>query len=254
SALGAAALELIVLTCVTFAWRLTFLPRVAWLSWLVVFAVLVGCNALAWPTQPRGGLVTSLMTLVGMPLASVLALRQRRRSAAAIPSCGNLVMSVTAGILAVVAGLFLAWLPVEYLHWPLHPALKTTDPETLLGAAVDLKAAEWPLAGFTWTELERWCWPGVWITLPLMLLGLWRTVSRGWKESARNRAPLAWTLTVYAVVAMVGVALHPAEVRQSDFLPLASLAVLLAVFCVADLVRGITERLVLPTPEERAEG
>src|SRR5207302_8223338 len=66
----------------------------------------------------------------------------------------------------------------------------------------------WPPPGLTQDEARQWCWPAWWAVLPLVAWGLWCTVSRGGKQSARRQPPLAWALTLFSVLTPVGVALH----------------------------------------------
>jgi hypothetical protein len=63
---------------------------------------------------------------------------------------------------------------------------------------------------------------------------------------------VSWAVLVYAAADVLGMALDPDGVRAVSFLPLASLAPLLVVFCVGDLFRGLGERIVLRPPEEGA--
>src|SRR5262245_29545949 len=60
-ALLAEAMELVALAGVVACWQLTFQPRVSWLSWGLAAAGLCVGSALAWPAQPRAGLVTALL-------------------------------------------------------------------------------------------------------------------------------------------------------------------------------------------------
>jgi hypothetical protein len=86
-----------------------------------------------------------------------------------------------------------------------------------------------------------------------MLWGFWRSFRRGWRLWRRGQPPVAWVLTLYGAVAFAGAALHSGEAGQITLLTLASLAVLLGVFGIADLVRGFMERLVLAPPQDREE-
>jgi hypothetical protein len=247
----AETLELIVLNCVLAGWRLTFLPRFAWLFWSLTAIGLTLGNALAWATHPRTGLITGFLTISGLLLATVLALRVHRRSLSHRPSWGNLIVAVPVSLVAVTAGFLLVPVVVEVFAGISNSVLQGGDPGTLLRAATDFYFVEFPPPGFSTAESERWGWPSVWLTVPLVLFGLWRSISRGVKELARNKAPLAWGLTLYALLGVLGTLLHPAESKDVVLLRLASLAVLLSVFGVADFVRGITDRLVLAPPEER---
>ncbi len=100
------------------------------------------------------------------------------------------------------------------------------------------------------TELEKWGWAAI-LTLAMMVVGLWRSGRRGWKCWRRGQAPLAWVLTLFAVMDLAGIAWHPPRTASAALLPLAPVAVLLNVFGLADLAQGLGERLVLAPPQER---
>jgi hypothetical protein len=245
--LRAEALALISLVCVMEGWRLTFRPHFAPRSWLLLALVVTACVGLSWPLLPQAGLVAGLLALIGLSLGAGLAARSRWESPLA-PSAWNVGAAWVVGLLAPAGGLLLAPVAVDWCDWP-GQAGTAAD---LLYTAIE-PALEGPrLPGFTAVEIERWCWPDpAWVLLLLMAWGLWRTFRRGRQQWRRRQPPLAWVLTLYAVIALLGIALHPTATRVVVLLPLTILAYLLAVFGVADFVRGIAEQLVLAPPQER---
>jgi hypothetical protein len=158
------------------------------------------------------------------------------------------------GVLAVCAGTLLAPLAEPYLGGTIRTRLTPgqTPWETIQMAVP--AGWGWHLPGLTTDELRQWSWPNPWAVLPLMAWGLWCTVSRGWKQSARRQPPLAWILTLYSGLALLGVSLCPAEAREVALLSWAVLSVLLGVFCVGDTLRTLWERLRLEPPHERDAG
>jgi hypothetical protein len=120
-------------------------------------------------------------------------------------------------------------------------------------AAVDGPIGKFRWNGFASDAVSRWAWPEAWVVLPLMIWGFWRSLQRGWKLWRRRETPSAWLLPLYTVVAMTEACLHaPGRVAAGSLLTLASLAVLLGIYGIADLVRGFMEMLVLAPPHERA--
>jgi hypothetical protein len=100
------------------------------------------------------------------------------------------------------------------------------------------------------TEMERWGWSAI-LTVAMMVVGWWRSLRRGWKCWRRNLPPLAWVLTMFVLVDLAGILLHPPRAAGIALLSFAPVAVLLNVFGVADLAQGLGERLVLSPPHER---
>jgi hypothetical protein len=242
-------LLLVVLACTTAGWRLSFGPSFARKGWLVVAAGLVLASALAWPLAARTGLMAAVVAGVGLLGAAVLAARLRKRKGTILPSWGNVTAAAVLGILTPAAGLVLAQvlLPESYeLKAP-------SEPLVLLEAGVGTKFPEFRIEKFTSDELQRWAWPQPWVVGILMIWGFWRSCRRGWKQWRRRQPPMAWTLTLFAVVSFAGATLRSYELGGNTLLPLAALAVLLSIFGVADMVRGFMERLVLAPPQEREE-
>lgn len=253
-AVRAEALALLMLAGVTLAGRLTFRATFAWKWWLPTAALLTVGGALAWLAWPSTGLAAGLLTLLALPGTAFLAWRQVPRRAA----LGNVAAALGLGLAAPVAALFLA--PVlapltsaAPLHW--SPAAdanqEAAGAQQLLAQAVQPDGSGSDLRCFRSEELDQWARPIWWLVLPLMAWGLWCAFSRGWKEWRRREPPLAWGLLLFALVTLALGVLHPQRTALLLFLPLASLAVLLAVFGVADLLRGITDGLTLLPPGER---
>jgi hypothetical protein len=140
------------------------------------------------------------------------------------------------------------------VHWQQHQAVPAgSDWQGILETAVSQDLAEYRFHGFARDDVRRWAWPQEWVVLVLMAWGLWRTFRRGWRDWARCRPPLTWALLLYVIIDLVGASLHPGADQDTALLALASLAVVLAVFGIADVLRGFMERLVLAPPQEREE-
>jgi hypothetical protein len=146
-----------------------------------------------------------------------------------------------------VLGLLLASASMHLFDW--GPARGAFE---FLAAAVSPDAVGFDVRGHAAEHLRDWAWPAVWAVLPLALLGLWLTLRRGRKLLAARRPPLPWVLTLYALAELAGVPLHPGSAAVTVVLPLASVALLLALFGVGAVVRALFRPLVLPPPEERA--
>jgi hypothetical protein len=251
----AQALELGVMTALLAGWRVLFQPRWPWLTWALVAGVLLLAPALAWPILPRAGLVAASLAGTGMAGGAFLALRRRRLGAAL--SWLNITCAIFLALAIPPASLFLASVGLQYLPLPSGLSVDPNvgnppDALALLQAACRPETPAWENYGLTPADLQSWAWPFPWVMLPLMVWGLWRSIRRGWKQSSQGRVPLAWILTLYALTNLVGALLHPASARPG-FFPLATLAVLLALFCIWDLFRGLGERLVLAPPEGRVK-
>lgn len=246
-ALRAEAMELVVLAGVVAGCRLAALTAFAPWSWALTAAALVGGGALAWPALPQAGLVAALLTVVGLlGGAALLLVRHRER-----PAWGNVAAALLLAVAAPAAGLVLAPL-VGQLGWPASPGVDCDGgPLAYLEAALNNDAAGLDVRGTALENLHRWAWPAVWVMLPLALWGLWCALRRGKRDWSARRPPLPWLLMLYAALDLVGVALHPRDALGTVMLPLASLAVLLAVFGVAEIARRLTRPLLLPPPEER---
>jgi hypothetical protein len=89
--------------------------------------------------------------------------------------------------------------------------------------------------------------------LPLVAYGSWRALRRAKKDWTAGRICLSWMLPLFGVVMVAGcLSLGSVPAHSLIF---AGLAVMLSLFCLADVTRGIGERLVLAPPEtsEHAE-
>jgi hypothetical protein len=247
--LVAEALQWLVLAATVSAWRLTFLPRFRWRTWLVLAGVCCVATGLAWPLRPRAGLVAGLTCGGGLLAAALLAARLHRRRLTLRPSWLNITTAALVGLAAPVGGLFLAPVSVRHLDW--HQMKADSDAVDLWHAALGSPTGGYRVHGFSADERDRWGWHQGGLALALMVWGFWRTFRRGWKEWARRKPPLTWALTLFGMIALVGASFHPGAAPDTAYLSLASLAVLLGVFGVADVVRGFMERLVLAPPEER---
>jgi hypothetical protein len=250
----AQAVELAVLAGVVAAGRLAFLPRGSLLGWVALLLWLSAGVALGWLLDPTAGAVEAALTVIALPMFAGLASRQRRRPGVAeVPSRWNVFGAIVIGVLAVCAGTLLAPQAVPYLGGVIRTSLTAGQtPWDTVQMAVN--ASGWHLPGLSADELRQWCWPVWWAVLPLMAWGLWCSVSRGLKRSARRQPPLAWALTLYGGLALVGVALHPAAASDAALLPWAVLSVFLSVFCVGDTLRTMWERIRLVPPHERDMG
>ncbi|MBO0698976.1 MAG: hypothetical protein J2P46_11325, partial [Zavarzinella sp.] len=108
-----------------------------------------------------------------------------------------------ARLLGVVIGLPLAGIGAARLvhgHWP--PLVEGGDWPGVV--------SEWQTAirEGSWSD-GAWCWADRWIVGGLVVIGLWRTIARGWKEWKRGRPPLAWLIAAGGLGAMVALGARP---------------------------------------------
>jgi hypothetical protein len=187
--------------------------------------------------------------LLTLPVAAVFAWRQRAAKEGRRLCPGNLVGGLALGLLAPAAGLLLGCLP------PSDHSARTEmlAPLDLLRQPLAVPPSDWkPLVPFESRQLEKWCWPTPWATLPLSVWGIWCTLRRGKWDLNRRRAPLAWVLTLYTILDVVAAGLSQ-DGLALQVLSLATLTVLLAVFGVGDVFRNIWDQLRLAPPHERAD-
>jgi len=85
------------------------------------------------------------------------------------------------------------------------------------------------------------------LVLPLMLIGLWRTIGRGLRQRKRGELPVAWLITLAA--AMLLASLLPVSSETLHPVGLLWLGIVLSVFAVADLLLLLFEQLALPVPQ-----
>lgn len=117
-----------------------------------------------------------------------------------------------------------------------------------------LDGGDWPGVGSewqaalqngTWQEAVR-SWASEWLILPLLLIGLWRTLARGRKSVKTGRPPLAWLVTAAGLGVLVAVGARPMATGSLSVLAVGSVW---CVFGVADLVLALVERIELRPPE-----
>jgi hypothetical protein len=120
-------------------------------------------------------------------------------------------------------------------------------PRLLDGGEWSVVGSEWQAAiqNGSWLETIRY-WAPEWLVLPLLAVGLWRTVVRGWKGLKAGRPPLAWLVTAAALGAIAAVGARP---PAAGSLAVAAVGSVLCVFGVADLGLALVERIELKPPE-----
>jgi hypothetical protein len=225
------------------AWRLTFHPRFAWRAWPLLLGMLTVGTSLAWKADQHLGLLALTLVVTALGTAAVFAGRQRLRGTEAAPSRLNVAAAVVGGIALAPASLlayrfFDRSLSFADGWWPL---VRDSFPDDLT----------WSTRAFEMTQLERWCRPLPWVVLPLLGLATILTLRRGWKQWTGATVPMAWFLTLCAVVMSAALLFMPQPAGPGLSIVLTALAVLLAVFAVADLLQCTFDRLVLRPPEER---
>jgi hypothetical protein len=235
------ALEMVTLALVIAGWRLAYRPDFAWREWLVLFGAGIPATCAAFRDGPGEILVpVVILVVMGCPLGTVLAGRRRLRGGENRPHRGNLACNLLVGVAWIIA--------VSWPSWFRGPGLDEGLLQWQSVAANQFSGAQ--LRNIESERLEQWAWPSLWVVTCLMVWGLWCTLRRGWRESKRLRPPTGWLLTLYAAATVL-------IARDQSFggavLMLTTLAILLSVFGVADLLRGISEQLVLLPPAERGE-
>jgi hypothetical protein len=257
--LWAEALGLMVLVANIAAWRVLFQKQFVPLAWAAIGLILALGIGFAWsvdrgsrvfPLDLRMGLVTGLLTMGAMLLGSILACSKRKQSSLC---WGNISVAALLGILCPLLGLAIAvhrQLEFDSLSQA-HNAPVTWD-----NCLAFLELTFLPNTdnrgdlGLMVTEMERWGVMAI-LTVAMMAVGFWRSLRRGWKCRRGNQPPLAWVLTLFVVIDLAGIALHPPREASIALLSFAPVAVLLNVFGIADLAQGLGERLVLAPPQGR---
>jgi hypothetical protein len=234
SILLAEVAELLILAAVVVACGLVYQPHWAWRSWLVLAPLTGIACGVAWQAVPTSGLAISLLPLVVLPLVAAHALGRRRRPDKPAPCAGNVVAGLGLGLFGPAVGLLWGYLaePGGLSLSQIANSLELRQPITTL-------------------ELEKCFWPTPWAVVPLAVWGLWRTFRRGRSELARRKAPAAWALTLFALLNLLAAGLMPGDNCEMSVLSLATVAVLLGVFGVADVFRNIWDQLRLAPPGER---
>jgi len=247
--LWAEALGLVVLAAIISSWRILFQKSFSPLAWIAIALIVTSSIGIAWILEPRMGLVTGILTLGALLLGSILAIRKHREASLC---WGNISAAGFLAFLGPLGGLALA--VVVMPHWHGFPR-STALPEIctvwdLMDAGFLPPADSRGDLSLMVTEMERWGWSAI-LTVAMMVVGWWRSLRRGWKCWRRNLPPLAWVLTMFVLVDLAGILLHPPRAAGIALLSFAPVAVLLNVFGVADLAQGLGERLVLSPPHER---
>jgi hypothetical protein len=107
--------------------------------------------------------------------------------------------------------------------------------------------AEWRVASSTGTWADgAWAWSLPWVVAPLLLIGLWRTVMRGFKERKLGRPPVAWLMGAASLGTFAALG---ARNLAPGSMALAAVGALLSVFGVADLIQALVERIELRPPD-----
>jgi hypothetical protein len=210
--------------------------RAGWFPWVVLAVIAAGLSYLGWhgrdlpaPTDPiaryRLQHVTIIVALTGVVvglLARGVPWRDRTRLFAV-------------ALLIPAAGIVLA-------HSGRDDWLRLAN-----GGEWGYLADEWRAAVTRgqWTE-GAWCWTTPWIVVPLVLVGLWRTIARSRKSLTTGRPPLAWLTAASFLGSIVAIGARPIA---EGSLALAAAGSLLSVFGLADVILVLKERIELKPPE-----
>jgi hypothetical protein len=202
-----------------------------------VIAVVASCLAIAWfaldatPTEdPVARDRVRHVTLAMVALAFLAGLCAR--SATWLDRLRLLGATVGVPAVALLAGQLARG----------EPATRILDGGAWSDAVGEWRAA---IASDRWSA-GVWAWPAPLVVASLMVLGLFRTVVRGWKELRQGRPPTAWLLTVASLGVFIAVGARP---LASGSLALAAAGALLAVFGIADMILALVERIELRPPE-----
>lgn len=236
--------NLVALVAVLLLAILAFAPQPGWKAWLVLSGLLTLVTAMTWACQPSVGLRASLLVGIGSLLLAALAVVQwsRHRSVALVNPLLAALLGPTAAIVGLLTAPLLA--PVLPDQW---------SSERWQDLAANAVNALHTIDGhlFTVSQLQTWCWPSLWVAVPVLVYACWRSLRRGWKQCRRGQPPLTWLLTLFAALTLVGLSAESECDVPTVLITLNSLTVLLLVFVVADLWQGTYERLSLPPPHER---
>ncbi|MBY0522751.1 MAG: hypothetical protein K2R98_05110 [Gemmataceae bacterium] len=225
---------------IAIGWQLAFLPRLAWRVWpfvLVGLGVLIG---LAWAGEVRAGVFAAALAATALLTVSLLVRGIRAGKPETVPGLLNMFAAATVALLAPALGVFILRLidasaSAEEQFWaPLLSARQT--------------ALEVPAASPSWAQLNRWFWPTIWITGPMMGWALWRSSRRGWSQWKGSEPPTFWLLPFFVALVVPAVFIWPLRPPEAIPLTLSALIVLLAVCAIADGLRSLLRRLMLPPP------
>ena len=254
------ALGLVVLAANIASWRILFQKQFLPLAWVAIGLILVVGIGLAWSVERRiptnrlpdlrMGLVAALVTVGGLLLGSILACVRHKQWTLC---WGNVSIAALLSILCPLLGLMLA-----VARFPVFDGLSNPRyGDVTLDACVSLLDATFLPnpdyrgdLSFMVSEMERSGVAAI-LTVAMMVVGWWRSLRRGWKCWRGSQPPLAWLLTLFAVIDLASIVLHPPYAASIALISFAPVAVLLNVFGFADLAQGLGERLVLAPPHER---
>lgn len=260
--LQAEFLKLAVFVCVLLIWKLTLRRERAFFTIMGLGLLNAVFGGWAWLTSPQAGWTTLLFSAVCFGMLAVLAgWRRRHQDEKRIPLLhvvlvAMLAMTIPVLSLAAAFGVSqgaaeLNKKNVESLQ-PVftHPLAVEDGVTALLQNSFQPQSGTNFFPGTSLDALQEWAWPYPWATLAVLLLGLYRTIRRGWIQWPTRKAPLSWALLLFVLSNVIADILHSTSVREANFLPLASVAVLLGVFGIADWLRSIGDQIVLKPPGE----
>jgi hypothetical protein len=238
AALWAQGSALAILGAAILAAHLTYSTHFHWSAWPILAGALATAIGLSWFWDVQVGLLAALLVPGGVIPAAVLGLAFRRRQPAAKPAWLNLLSAAAVGLLAPACGLFAVLFYQSRAATNLFPHLTSQ----LL--AIRDRVISHP----TFDRFGPWCWPSPWVVGLVVLWALWRSLRRGAKQWRNREPPLAWQLTLAVVWVGCWLFFLPAGDAQPVPLLFTAMVTLLGVFLVADLWRGLMERLVLRPP------
>jgi hypothetical protein len=257
--------ELLALMCVLGIWYHAFQPKLHLLALFAFVLVLLLASSLAWLTSPHSGWVTMLLAGSGLLLAAVLTgltPGPATRSARVVHGLltGMFAIAIPVGCLLLAAPFLHAtqWLSQNGLEGIqevlVRPGLETgATVDGMIEDALQPELSSGLVPGFTLEELSEWAWPQFVVVAVLMALGFYRSMRRGWQVWRKGHPPLPWVLTLFSLSVLTAGVLHPDSVRQTSYLPLVSLSVLLMVFGVGDTLWSLGEAIQLAPPGEQEE-